>query len=304
MLCKNVPGVRRILAVLALHFAVLACGPAPCPAAFEGCLVDSRAEATGDCWCVSHFPALSPAPLPPPATGFALGLSYRRPFGLTDLEEKDVVANVPLSWCIGSVGFTERGGGLYRERALSVTMSAAVPRAAPKRAQAAPASKAQALRTSASRTSPASLVSVSLSAAVFEVSVDAWRPARCAGLSAGARASPVGSVDVCVGMGNIVSGKTDLGLRQTFLAGVVVRPHQVLTLAAEIRRQPGEESSFHLGAELELSGGAFLRCGLRTEPMELTMGFGVALEGFGLDTASSFHPVLGRTDSFSLSFSR
>jgi hypothetical protein len=304
MLCRNVSGARRILAVLALHFAVLACGPAPCPAAFEGCIVDSRAEAVGDCWCVSYFPALSPTPLPPPAAGFALGLSYRRPFGLSDLEEKDVVVNVPISRYTGSVGYIERGGGLYRERALSATMSAAVPRAAPKRAQAAAAWTARAPRASAPHASPASLVSVCLSAAVFEVSVDGWRPARCASLSAGARASPVGSVDVCVGMGNIVSGDTDLGLRQTFLVGVVVRPHQVVALAAEIRRQPGATSSFHLGAELELSGGAFLRCGLRTEPTELTMGFGVALKGFGLDTASSFHPVLGRTDSFSLSFSR
>jgi len=296
MVSKNVSRVKRIFAVLAIHFEILICGPAPCPAAFEGCLVDSRAEAIGDCWCVSDFPALSLAPLPPPATGLALGLSYRRPFGLGDLEEKDVIVNVPISRCTGSVGYIERGGGLYRERALSATMSAAVPRAAPTRAQAA--------RTLAVQAAPVSLVSVCLSAAVFEVSVDGWRPARCASLSVGARASPVSSVDVCVGMGNIVSGETDLGLRQTFLAGVVVRPHQVVTLAAEIRRQPGERSSFHLGAELVVSGGAFLRCGLRTEPMELTMGFGVALKGFGLDTASSFHPVLGRTDSFSLSFSR
>ena len=296
MVRGSVSRVRRVLIVLAVHFVVLASGPASCTAAFEGCLVDSRAEAIGDCWSVSNFPALSLAPLPPTGGGFALGLSYRRPFGLRDLEEKDIVVNVPLSRCTGSVGFLERGGGYYRERALSVTMSAAAPRAAPKRPRA---------RLGAAASEPsASLVSVCVSATVYEVSGDGWRSARCASLSAGARASPTSSVAVCVGLGNVASGETDLGLRQTFLVGVVLRPHQVLTLAAEVRRQPGEMSSFHVGAEMAVSGGAFLRCGFRTEPTELTVGFGVALRGLGLDTASSFHPVLGRTDSFSLSLSR
>ncbi len=305
VVCQNGSNVMNILAVLVFQSVALVWAPARCPAAYEGCLVDSRAEAIGDCWCLSGFPALSMTPLPPPGTGFALGLSYRRPFGLSDLEEKNAAVNVPLSWCIASLAFIERGGGLYRERALSATMSAAVRKATPGRAPPAAAS-GMPTRTAPGRTlaAPASTVSVSVSLTAFKVSVEGWRPARCASLSAGARASPVSSADVCVGLGNIMSSDTSLGLRQTFLAGVVLRPHPVVSLAAEVRRQPGEKSSFHLGAELEPYGGAYLRCGLRTEPMELTVGFGIALEGLSLDTASSFHPVLGRTDSFSLGFSR
>ena len=305
VVCQNGSSVTRVLAVLVFQSVTLVWAPARCPAAYEGCLVDSRAEAIGDCWCLSSFPALSMAPLPPPDGGFAFDLSYRRPFGLSDLEEKNAAVNVPLSWCLASLGFIERGGGLYRERALSATVSAAVRRATPGRTSPTAAGGMPA-RAAPDRTrdAPASPVSVSVSLTAFEVSVEGWRPARCASLSAGARASPVSSVDVCVGLGNIMSSDNRLGLRQTFLAGVVLRPHPVVSLAAEVRRQPGEKSSFHLGAELEPYGGAYLRCGLRTEPMELTVGFGIALEGLGLDTASSFHPILGRTDSFSLSFSR
>ena len=280
--------VQRIVTVLALHAVALASGPAQCRAAFEGCLVDSRAEAMGDCWCVSDFSALSLAPVPPRGKGLEVGLSYRRPFGLSDLEEKEAAVNVPLSWCVGSLGFIQRGGGLYRERMLSATASAAVPAAARGRAREAAESP----------------VSVSVSLAVFEVSVDGWESARCASLSVGARASPVSSVEVCVGLGNVSSSESGLGLRRTFLAGVLVRPHDVLSLVTEVRREPGERSSFHLGAELQPSRGVCLRCGLRTEPLELTMGFGVAMRGLGLDTASSLHTVLGRTDSFSLSFAR
>lgn len=329
VVCKNSSRVKRILPVFVLDCVTLVWAPAGCLAAYEGCLVDARTEAAGDCWSLSDFPVLSMTPLPPPGTGLAAVLSYRRPFGLSDLEEKSAAVNVPLPWCVGSLGFIERGGGLYRERALSAAVSAAVPRSGkqkppaatrptsgrdtPPAVPSATSGRTPTTGTSGTRvgTAPgrmgaaaASMVSVSVSLTAFEVSVEGWRPARCASLSAGARASPVGSADVCVGLGNVVSSGTGLGLRQTFLVGVVLRPHPVVRFAAEMRRRPGEESSFHLGAELEPSGGVYLRCGLGSEPTELTVGFGVALEGIGLDTASSFHSVLGRTDSFSLSFLR
>ncbi len=306
-MCGNDYGIRRILVVLALVSVAPACAPGRCTAAFEGCLVDSRAESMGDCWCVSNFPALSLAPIPPPAAGFALGFSYRKPFGLSDLEEKEAVVTLPVSRWLTAFGFVERGGGLYTERMLSVTVSAAAPAATSKKrdrsGKASPAAAAReqpAPALSAAR----SLVSVSLSLAVLEVSVEGWAPARSASFSVGARASPVSSADVCVGLGNVVSRGTDVGLPQTLLVGVVLRPHQVVRLAVETRRQPGQKPSFHMGAELEPFGGTYLRCGVRTEPLEVTMGIGFTLSRLGLDTTSSFHTVLGRTDSFSLSFSR
>lgn len=134
--------------------------------------------------------------------------------------------------------------------------------------------------------------------------MDGWGRTRYVSVSAGARAAPVSFADACVGLGNIVSSDNDAALRQTFLFGIVVKPFPQARLAFEVRRNPGVTSSFHVGAELEPASGTYIRCGLRTEPLELMMGFGFGLSGFGLDTASSFHPVLGRTDSFSLSVGR
>lgn len=302
MMCGSGSCVSRVLAVLAFQALALACGPARCPAAFEGCLVDSRAEALGDCWCVSDFSALSMAPLPPPETKFALGLSFRRPFGLADLEEKEVAVNVPFSRCVGSLGFMQRGGGLYRERALSATASMVVRTGKPG-GQRPAAQRAVPAATRGRPRQAGSPASVSVSLTLFETSVEGWGATGCLSVSAGARASPVSFADVCVGLGNVVSNEAGLGLRRTFLVGVAARPHTAVTFAAEVRREPGENSSFHAGAELQPCRGVCLRCGLRTEPLELTMGLGVSLRGIGLDTASSVHTVLGRTDAFSLRFS-
>jgi hypothetical protein len=145
---------------------------------------------------------------------------------------------------------------------------------------------------------------VSLSLTAFEIYVDGWGRTSCLSLSAGARAAPVQFAEACVGLGNIVSNDGNSALRQTFLFGVIVKPAAPVKLAFELRRNPGGRASLHIGAEVQPASGTFLRCGLRTEPLELTLGIGAGLKGLGLDMASSFHPVLGRTDSFSLSMER
>ncbi len=251
-------------------------------AAFDGYAVDSRAAGMGNCWSVSRFSPFSTAPVPPPRMEFALSLTYRRPFDVEELAERNALVNLPLPGggsgsrrYLVSIGLTEKGGTLYRERIYSAAASG----------------------------QPHNSLLMLASVSVSEFYVTGTGTTRYVSASLGARATPVNPLEVCLGLGNFISSGLDGALPSTLLLGCGLEPLPGLRIATEARRSPGGGSSFHLGSELELADGLLIRCGLRTEPLELTMGFGFGLGALFLDTASSFHAVLGRTDSFSAGYS-
>jgi hypothetical protein len=228
----------------------------------------------GDCWSASLFSAFSLAPVPPTEQKSAVSLSCRRLFGMDELTELNLVANIPLrGWC-NSIGIAERGWTLYKERIVSVAVSA----------------------------QPQDCVFVCLAISALELRVDEVCSTTYASVSVGARTRPVRGLEACAGMGNFVSSTEDGAVPEILLLGLLAEPSPILRLALEARKNPRVRASFHFGAELEPAAGLLLRCGLKTEPLELTVGFGLGLGNLSLETASAFHPVLGRTDSFTCGY--
>jgi hypothetical protein len=268
------PGRRSLFVVALLALLVSVSRPPGALAAFENCALDSKTAAMGGCWSVSLFSAFSLAPVPPKEQESGLGLSCRRLYGMDELAELNLVVNIPFrGWC-NSIGIAERGWTLYKERIVSAAVSAR----------------------------PQDCVFLCLSLSAFELRVDEVGSSTYASVSVGARTRPVRGLEVCVGRGNFVSSTEDGAVPEIFLLGLLAEPSPILRLALEARKNPRVRSSLHFGAELEPAVGLLLRCGLKTEPLELTVGFGLGLGNLSLETASAFHPVLGRTDSFTCGY--
>lgn len=243
-------------------------------AAFEGTVVDSRVTGMGDCLSASTRGALSLAPLPPSGTPGALSLSYCSPFGLEELAQKSVVCSISLQGNVVTLGLLERGGSLCKEGVLSISASGRLLES----------------------------TSLSLSLGMFSMSVRGFEARRFFGLSAGARVRPARSLEACVGFDNVVTSRNEGTLPQTFLFGLLITPASNVTVAGEMRKSPGGLSSLHFGVELQPEAGIRLRCGLQTVPVELAVGLAIELGPLSLETASSFHPVLGRTNVLTLTW--
>jgi hypothetical protein len=115
--------------------------------------------------------------------------------------------------------------------------------------------------------------------------------------------SPLRSLEVCIGVDNVAKSRDEGALPQSFLAGFLITPASGVTVAAEMRRSARGFTCLHLGAEFEAHEGVLVRCGLQTEPVELAAGLGVNWGSLSLETATSFHPVLRRTDVLTLTWS-
>ncbi|MCX5800739.1 MAG: hypothetical protein NTX17_05060 [Candidatus Eisenbacteria bacterium] len=249
-------------------------------AAFEGIFVDSKTAAMGDCWSASDYGFHFLAPVPPFATDLSASACYCAPYGLSELEQRNVLLNVPRRDNVLTFGIAERGGSLYKERILSACASR----------------------------QPFSSTRIMLSLGLLSMSVDGYGEARFFALGAGLRSRPVRSLEACVGLGNLGSSSASDSYRgavpSTFLFGLVLTPGKGVTAAGEVRKIPGKQSSFHLGAELASQSGIRIRCGLQTEPVELAIGFAIDIGRLSIESASSFHSALGRTDVVTLTFRR
>ena len=247
-------------------------------AAFQGIAVDSKTAAMGDCWSSSDYGFHFLAPVPPGSVNLSASICYSAPYGLPELEQKTVLLNLPWRTKMTTLGILERGGGLYKERILSASLSH----------QAFPSTR------------------IVLSLGMFSMSVAGLGQTKFLVLGAGLRSRPVRSLEACIGLGNLTSSSASDPYRgtvpSTFLFGVSLKPRENVTAAGEIRKTPGTESSVHAGVEFELQKGIRMRCGLQTVPVELAMGFAIDLGRLSIESASSFHSVLGRTDIITLTF--
>jgi hypothetical protein len=271
--------VSSLLAFFSLFlFSLLSTGAGESQAAFEGIVVDSRTAAMGDCWSASDHGVHPLAPVPPVRMNLSVSVCYCAPYGLPELEQKNVLLDLPSQANMFTLDLVERGGSLYKERILSASISR----------QAFASTRFM----------------VSLD--VFSMSVGGLGEARFFGLSTGFRSRPTRSLEASIGMGNLAlmsaSGPDRGAILPTFLLGLILTPGESVTAAGEVRKTPGDESSFHVGVELEPQEGIKIRCGLQTLPVELAMGFAIELGRLSIETASAFHPVLGRTDVVTLTF--
>jgi|GEM_PF-2908342 len=279
-------GFVRVSIAAALSFPFmlfLLLGPGESIAAFEGISLDAKTVAMGDSWSSSDNGIHFLAPVPPLNSGAGVALSYCAPYGLSELEQKDVLGTLALGRNSLALGIFERGASLYKETVVSVSASR----------QLLPP------------------ICVMVSVSTFNMSVMGLRDVRSLGVGAGVRSKPIRSLDFCVGLGNLVPGLAsgDLDSEEspetvpsTFLVGVLLKPGENLTLVGEIRKTPGNESSFHLGVELEPQRGIRVRCGIQTVPVELALGLAVKINRLCIESASSFHPVLGRTGIITIAF--
>ena len=251
-------------------------------AAFEGIVVDAKTAAMGDCWSSSDRGFHFLAPVPPSRTNLSLSVGYCAPYGLPELEQRSILLNLPSRANMVTLGVAERGDGLYKERILSASISR----------QASPSTR------------------IMFSLGMFSMSIDGLGEAGFLGFGAGLRSRPFRTLEACVGLGDLASSSTSgstrgavrEAVRSTFLLGLSLTPSENLTAAGEVRKSPGQQSSFHLGVDLEPQKGIRIRCGLQTVPVELAMGFAVELGRLSIESASSFHSVLGRTDVVTLTF--
>jgi hypothetical protein len=245
-------------------------------AAFEGIVAGARSTGMGDCLTVSNCGALCLAPLPSPRDRGAISFSYCAPFGLRELAQKSITCTAAFERSAVTIGFVERGASLYRERVLSASVSGG----------------------------PVASARVSLCLGVYSMCLSRAQTRRLFGLSAGVRIRPVRLIEACVGVDNVAKSRDDGALPQSFLAGLVVMPASRVTVAAEVRKSPQRFSSLHFGAEFQPEAGVHLRCGIQTEPVQLSAGLALELGPLCLETATSFHAVLGRTDVLTLTWQR
>lgn len=271
---------RMMALTLMLAFMVWTIPSRESFAAFEGIVVDSKSAAMGDCWSASQHGLHFLAPVPPVCENLSACVIYCAPFGLPELGQKTVLVNLPMRSRAVSLVVLERGSSLYKETSLTASISDQV--------------------------FPSARIGLSVSA--LSMSIDGFGQERFFVLGAGVRARPVRSLEACVGLGNLTStsfSDSDRGaVPSTFLLGMSLKPRENVTAAGEVRKRPGEVSSFHVGLELEPQKGIGLRCGLQTLPVELTLGIAIALGPMSIETATSFHAVLGRTDTITLTFRR
>ncbi|MFH0778463.1 MAG: hypothetical protein V2A71_07505 [Candidatus Eisenbacteria bacterium] len=254
----------------------IACPHSQCLAAFEGVIRDARATSMGECWSVSDATPLSLVGLPAGDEPASAGFSYCAPYGLEELAQKNATLGFSRRRVRVAVGLLDRGGSVYNERALCTSIDY----------QAIPS------------------VRVSLSPVVYSLSAALSPRTTFWGLSAGVRSRVVTMLEACVGLGNFVSDAPGESVRPQIVCGLTVSPAPSVTGACEVHRSPGKPASFHAGLELETVKGAWLRCGVQTVPLKLSMGLGLKIGRLSLETASSFHSVLGRTDVLSLSWGR
>lgn len=274
----GLPGSCSLLVSFLFAFSSLLAVVGESWAAFEGIIVDSKTAAMGDCWSSSDYGVHFLAPVPPARMNLSVSICYCAPYGLPELEQENVLFNLPSRGNMVTLGIVERGGSLYKERIFSASVSR--------------------------QTLPSTEIMLSLG--MFSMSVDGLGETSFFGLSAGLRSRPVRSLEACVGLGNLASGSASSSERgalpSTFLFGLRLTPGESITAAGEVRRTPGQQSSFHLGVELEPQKGIRIRCGLQTVPVELAMGFAIDVGRLSIESASSFHSVLGRTDVVTLTF--
>lgn len=261
-----------------LLFSMLSVGAGESRAAFEGIVVDSRTAAMGDCWSASDHGVHPLAPVPPVRMNLSVSVCYCAPYGLPELEQRNLLLNLPSRANMFTLEVVERGGSLYKERILSASVSR--------------------------RAFPSTRFMLSLG--MFSMSVAELGETRFFGLSTGLRSRPTRFLEASIGMGNLASSSASASdgraVFPTFLFGLTLTPGESVTAAGEVRKTPGKESSIHLGVEFEPQEGIRIRCGLQTVPMEVAMGFAIELGHLSIETASSFHSVLGRTDVITLTF--
>ncbi|UCF78209.1 MAG: hypothetical protein JSW03_08900 [Candidatus Eiseniibacteriota bacterium] len=263
----------RILAALCLCIS-LALHAGETGAAFEGMVVDSRSAGMGDCLSVSACGALCLSPLPASGSPGVVSFTFCSPFGMDELSQRSVTCSFRLRENVLTFGFAGRGSDLHQEGILSASASGLLTES----------------------------VEVSLCLGLYSMFIENVGETRLVGASAGARVRPLPQLEACVGVCNPATSRDSGTLPRGVLFALLLRPASNVTAACEMRKRTTASSCLHFGVELEPEQGIRLRCGVQTEPVELTLGFGLRLGPVGLETATSFHSVLGRTDVFTLNW--
>jgi len=99
---------------------------------------------------------------------------------------------------------------------------------------------------------------------------------------------------------NTPEGRDDLPVVFRFGMGYHFFNRMWLTMESE--KESGIKTEMKIGLEVEAANHLFLRGGLSTDPGMNTFGLGYRLLGFRGDLAFNFHPVLGFTPHFTLTF--
>ncbi len=267
------PGLRLLLAsVCAYLLMVLTVGESG--AGFEGIIADARSTGMGDCLIASNSGAVCLAPLPQSRARGAVNLSYCEPFGLEELAQRNLSCTAAFERSAVTLGLVDRGTSLYRERILSASVSGG----------------------------PVASTRVSLCLGLYSMCLCSGENMWLLGLSAGARMSPVRWLEACMGFDNAAKSRDRGALPQSFLAGLVLRPVSDVTVAVEMRRNARGFDCLHVGTEFVADKGVRVRCGLQTEPVQLAAGLALEVGSFLVETATSFHPVLRRTDVLTLTW--
>ena len=279
------------LAVLspAIVLAALLCFPPRARSAFEHAEVGARPAALGGAYCAlsddAHGPLHNPA-----GAGWsrhrAVALSASRPFGLAELDTRELSVLQPaLGWVFG-LHARHFGGGPYRETTVGIS----------------------AAHSFLARLSAGGCLRGRQLAICGYGSSESWS------LDLGMVALPGARWRWGMAVHNINNGRLGRdrqGMPQVLMAGLACRPEERVWLSGELLGDltdlsidpfgpTGYPLEWRLGCEARLREAAVLRLGLQNHPLRISAGLALAAGPLRLGYAWRSHPLLGSTHHLTL----
>jgi len=139
----------------------------------------------------------------------------------------------------------------------------------------------------------------------YHLSIERYGSAATAGITAGIRAEITEQLSTGFVVSNInrpAIGQNNNTLPQVIRAGLLYRPHPLITIAAEIEKDILFDPEFRFGAEYILSESFYIRAGMNDRPARTAGGFTLNHRSIQLDYALQWHFELGQTHFITLTF--
>lgn len=139
----------------------------------------------------------------------------------------------------------------------------------------------------------------------YHLSIERYGSASTAGITAGVRAGINEQITAGVVVSNInrpAIGENRNRLPQIIRAGLMYRPHPLLTIAAEIEKDVLFDPEFRVGAEYVFAESFSVRAGMSDHPSRAAGGFSIQHRSIQIDYGLQWHFELGQTHFITLSF--
>lgn len=273
---KMVPSKGKRALLCSLVATVIFCGQ--CSAAFEYTITGARPAAMGGAFvALANDPdalVMNPAGLTRIA-GNIIGVSYSRPYGLSNLSLGILGYVHPTGKGAWGLGLRSFGNGVYRENTFGLSRGNAF----------------------------GETIHFGATINVFHLSIQRFGTATAIGIDLGTHIRLSKELWAGLSISNINTpnlGKSGERLPRRIHLGLRSSPEKDLICVAELQTDMACQTQFRIGQEYRISPFLSIRFGLSTGPTNFTGGAGFYLGRHRIDYAYTSHSVLGATHQASM----